>query len=259
MNIQLGLGLIGIGRPWGHITGSVPPEAEALALLDYAVQLGVRYFDTAPSYGVSEERLGKFLHGLRPDERNALTIATKFGEHWEAAANAPFVDHSYDALRRSLDRSLERLGRIEVLQLHKTTPAVLVSIGLVKAWDYAEALGIVRRGPSVSDQESALAALAEERFRVIQLPYSRPHPQFAPIIEGAVARGVFVAVNRPFAMGSMLYDPGMNSKSEAFRFVIGRGFEGVVLTGTRSPQHLRENWVAFHDALSESGNSLSGT
>jgi len=258
MNVQLGLGLIGIGRPWGHITGSVPPEPEALALLDYAVQLGVRYFDTAPSYGISEERLGKFLRGLRPDERSALTIATKFGEHWDCAVDSPFVDHSYDALRRSLDGSRERLGRIDVLQLHKTTPAVLVSADLAKAWDYAESLGIMRLGPSVSDQESALAALAEPRFRVIQLPYNRSHPQFATVIDGAAARGMHVAVNRPFAMGSMLYDPLLNGKSEAFRFVIDRGFTGVVLTGTRSPRHLRENWVAFEDALAKSGSSTSG-
>ncbi len=249
MNVQLGLGLIGIGRPWGYITGSVPPEADALALLEYAVELGVRYFDTAPSYGSSEERLGKFLRGLKSDQRAALTIATKFGEHWNAADAIPFVDHGFDALRRSLDRSLERLGRIDVLQLHKTTPAALASPDVARAWDYAGSLGIVRVGPSVSDEASARAALADGRFRVMQLPYNRTHRQFAPVINVAAARGMQVAVNRPFAMGALLYDPATTSKSEAFRFLLERGFEGVVLTGTRSPRHLRENWMAFHEAL----------
>ena len=206
MNRQLGLGLIGIGRRWGHIPGEVPAEHEVQALLEYAVGLGVRYFDTAPSYGLSEERLGQFLQGLAPERRVELTIATKFGEHWDTGADAPFVDHSYDALCRSLDRSMERLGRIDVLQLHKTTPAALASADVVRAWEYAESLGIRRLGPSLTDEESARMALADGRFRMMQLPHNRSKPGFGPVIDAATARGVEVVTNRPFAMGAMLYD-----------------------------------------------------
>ena len=61
--VQLGLGLIGIGKPWGHAPAPVPSEPEAIALLESAFAVGIRYFDTAPSYGdgVSEQRLGRFL------------------------------------------------------------------------------------------------------------------------------------------------------------------------------------------------------
>jgi hypothetical protein len=77
--------------------------------------------------------LAYFLTSLSASERGAVTIATKFGEHWDPAAGGPFVDHSYDALRRSLHRTLERLGRIDVLQLHKTRPQVLASRDLDRA------------------------------------------------------------------------------------------------------------------------------
>ena len=117
-HVQLGLGLIGIGKPWGVVPHAVPTEAEAMALLEFAYESGIRYFDTAPSYGdgVSEERLGRFLQSLGTEERAQVTGATKFGEHWNRAAGEPYADHSFDALRRSLERSVERMGRVDVLQ-----------------------------------------------------------------------------------------------------------------------------------------------
>src|SRR5262249_26892840 len=104
------------------MNAEVASESQAMALLEKAYTLGVRYFDTAPSYGVSEQRLGRFLDGLSPGERGGMRIATKFGEHWDASRGEPFIDHSFDALQRSLDGSIARLGRVDFLQLHKTTP-----------------------------------------------------------------------------------------------------------------------------------------
>jgi len=248
---RFGLGLIGIGKPWGHAAPEVPGEARAMELLERAWSLGVRYFDTAPSYGVSEERLGRFLATLGGEERAAAEIATKFGEHWDAARNEPFVDHTWNALARSLDGSLRRLGRIDLLQLHKTTPEVLRSDDLARAWEYARTLGIVRIGASVSDLQSAELTVADGACSVIQAPYNVEQRTFEDVLTRASARGMLVAVNRPFGMGRLLYDrPGM-SKKVAFSFVAARGFGGVVLSGTKSPDHLAENWRAFCAATTE--------
>src|SRR5271170_4974646 len=123
----LGCGLIGIGRPWGFVASEVPTEAETFSFLEHAFELGIRYFDTAPSYACSEARLGSFLRKLTPEQREEVVIATKFGESWDEAAQDVVVDHSLDALTRSLDQSLDLLGTINVLQIHKTTPEVLRS------------------------------------------------------------------------------------------------------------------------------------
>jgi len=248
-SIQLGLGLIGIGKPWGHVPRPVPSEADVQALLEYAVELGIRYFDTAPSYGdgVSEARLGRFLAALGPGERARLTIATKMGEHWDAGTGAPFADHSFDALRRSLDASVARLGRIDILQLHKTTPAALACEGVARAWEYARSLGIARLGPSVSDLESARMALEDPRCSVMQLPFSQSNPAFAAVLDRARSTGMWIAVNRPFAMGAMVQAGA--DKRAAFAFVRQRGFTGAILTGTTSRAHLRENWEAFQEQI----------
>ena len=247
--LRFGLGLIGIGKPWGYADAVVPDETRARELLECAWTLGVRYFDTAPSYGVSEERLGRFLASLSAAGRAQAEIATKFGDHWDAARGEPFVDHSYDALKRSLEGSAERLGRIDYLQLHKSTPDVLRSSALERAWQCARSLGITRIGASVSDLDSARTAAEDAAFCIIQAPYNVEQQMFGEVLEAASARGMLVAVNRPFGMGRLLYQrPGMG-KRDAFAFVAKRAIRGVILSGTKSPAHLEENWRAFDSAM----------
>ncbi len=245
---QLGLGLIGIGRRWGHVPGEVPSHREAVGLLECAYELGLRYFDTAPSYGTSEERLGCFLKSLTASERRALTVATKFGEHWDAGRGEPFVDHSLEALKRSLDLSIARLGAIDILQLHKTTPAVLRSGDLARAWEYAASAGIAQSGASVSDAESAAITVGCGVYSVIQLPFHCGNEVFGGAIDAAAARGMLVAVNRPFAMGRLLHEAAPIDKQRAFEFILKRNFRGVILSGTKNKRHLQENWLAFRDA-----------
>jgi len=239
---RFGLGLIGIGRPWGHVPGEVPTEPAARDFLASAFQAGVRYFDTAPSYGSSEERFGRFLSSLTPAERDSITVATKFGEHWDDARSEPFVDHSYDALARSLERSARRLGRIDVLQLHKTTPDVLRSPDLARAWQFAASFGITTIGPSVSDLESARLACASGNYRMLQLPLNVLDDRFLPVLPDMQSAGLWLAVNRPFAMGRTLDGPA------AFRYLLQQPFTGVILNGTKSTQHLAANLDAFRRA-----------
>ena len=254
---QLGLGIIGLGKPWGHITSHVPSEREALELLHFAWQTGIRYFDSAPSYGVAEERLGKFLRSLDRAQRREVRVATKFGEHWDAIQMQPFVDHTYDALRRSLDASLGHLEGIDILQLHKTTPEALQSHDVERAWEYAAQLSIPMLGASVSDLESARLAIANPRYRCLQLPLNRINDKFSAVVQEADARGLWIAANRPFAMGAMLYGESAVNHEDAFRFVLQHRFNGVILTGTKSPAHLAENWRAFHAAVSDLSPSAS--
>jgi len=247
--VQFGLGLIGIGRVWGYVPGDVPPEKDVLDFLEFAFKLGVRYFDTAPAYGSSEARFGKFLRSLTPEERSQTTVATKFGEHWDTKKDAPYIDHSYAAMKASLDQSVERLGSIQCLQLHMTTPQVLLSDDLSRAWEYARSIGITLIGPSVSDPESARIAIADKRYECLQIPLSIQRQDFAQFVDQAGARGMWVAVNGPLARGEMLYGEKPPRLAEAFAFILQRKFQGVILTGTRSKAHLSDNWSAFHQAL----------
>ena len=246
--VQLGLGLISIGRTWGAKPVPVPGEAEARAFLEAAHGLGLRLFDTSPSYGDSEVKLGRFLKNLSREERGRTTAATKFGEHWNPGTGEPFIDHSYDALCRSLDRSLERLGTIDLLQLHRTSPAVLGSADLGKAWKYAQQAGVRRIGVSASDPASAAAAL-ELGYTVMQMPYNASREDMGPAVREAASKGVELLINRPYQAGAKLYDTERPDKRALFAHVLKVKFRGWVLTGTRSVDHLKENIDAFCAAL----------
>jgi len=108
-------------------------EADALALVDAAWDLGIRYFDTAPYYGftLSERRLGA---ALRARPRDAYVISTKVGRLMRPdpgvrpgecgwAAPLPFrphYDYTHDGILRSHEDSLQRLGldRVDILYVH---------------------------------------------------------------------------------------------------------------------------------------------
>ena len=244
--IRFGLGLIGIGKPWGHVPGTVPSDADARRLLDFAFEAGIRYFDSAPSYGCAEQRLGEFLRSLTAEERASVTVATKFGEHWDSAPGRPFVDHSYAALARSLEASIGALRSIDVLQLHKTTPEVLRSDDLHRAWELAREQGINVLGASVSDLESARVACADGAYQMLQMPFNLRNRKFDAVFAKTEASGMWVATNRPYAMGELVESGA--SLVGAFEFVAVRLPRGVVLSGTKSVEHLRENLRAFEEA-----------
>lgn len=249
-SVEIGLGLLSIGRHWGYKPQPIPTFEQVENLLTTALELGIRYFDTAPSYGDSEETLGKYLRQLEAPVRSEVKIATKFGEHWDEMASCPFVDQSYDALAASLDQSLERLGRIDVLQLHKTSLESLQSRDVVRAFRYASDLGISIFGVSAATPEIALSALENEWVSLLQFPFNQANQAFSQVLDAAHERALTVVVNRPFGEGRLLYtnDGGLRRFDDiaaALKFVISSIRKGIILIGTTSDTHLRQDIAAF--------------
>jgi aryl-alcohol dehydrogenase-like predicted oxidoreductase len=245
---KLGLGLLSIGRAWGVTQSAPPDENEAQALLAKALELGITIFDTAPAYAESEARLGCFLDTLEPSAKQRLTIMTKAGEHWDFARGASFVDHSRDALVRSIDRSLSMLGTIDVLQIHKATSDVVTHPDVIAAMDYARRCGIEAFGASVSDVEAGRLALESGLYDALQFPLNMSSQSMAPLLPGLNASGSTAIVNRPFAMGGLLAgQPFEEAAAAAFRFIEERLPRAVILSGTGKVAHLAQNIEAFRN------------
>lgn len=126
---ELGFGTAPLGNLYRAIT-----DAEADAILDAAWQGGVRYYDTAPLYGLglSETRLNRFL---RDKPRDEYVLSSKVGrllrpcapgdrdgvgKWFEVPARQEVYDFTYDGVMRSVEFSLERLGqhRLDMLFAH---------------------------------------------------------------------------------------------------------------------------------------------
>ena len=248
-NVSLGLGLVSLGRRWGFRPGEPPPPEQGRVLLRHAHARGIRLFDTAPAYGASEIILGDFLREIG-DQREQLTVATKMGEHWIDADSNTRADHSFEALRASVDRSLARLGRIDIMQIHKATKDNILSDSVMAAIDYCRSKGIARFGVSASDSETALLACQSPLYSVLQFPYSRANTKLAEVFAAARRGDKVLLVNRPFAMGELIPEAGadkVTAMRNALAFVLEQDFKGYVLTGTRNPAHLDETFAAFPD------------
>jgi aryl-alcohol dehydrogenase-like predicted oxidoreductase len=251
--VTLGLGLISIGREWGFAKEEPPSEKQVQELLQTAIELGIRFFDTAPAYGYSEERFGRFLSQLDSALAARVFVATKCGIHWDFARGADYDDHSYDALRRSIDQSRSRFPRIDLLQLHRASLEAIACDDVKRAFEHAESLGIRNFGASVKDMPAAKAALEDPLYTYVQMPFNMAYASMEEAFTLATATGKQVVVNRPFGMGQLLYDPSQRPNSDdmktaAYEFVLKQEFSGVVLTGTKSPLHLRQNVAAFQRA-----------
>ncbi|MEM6610161.1 MAG: aldo/keto reductase [Pseudomonadota bacterium] len=125
---------LGFGTaPLGNLYRAISDET-AQDILDQAWAGGVRYYDTAPLYGLglSETRLNRFLRDKPRDEYilstkigrllRVATAATRdgHGKWFDVPARNEVYDYTYDGVMRSVEFSLERLGidRIDILFAH---------------------------------------------------------------------------------------------------------------------------------------------
>ena len=231
----LGFGAFKIGRnqktkyPGGPY--DLPDDAATEALLTGVIESGINYVDTAPAYGLSEERIGRFLGR----ERGRVVISTKVGETFEGGTSS--YDFSERAIRSSLERSLERL-RTDVLDLvflhcHAEDYALQVETPAVRILQEAKAAGRVR-AIGLSGKTAEGARLALHWADVLMLEYHLNDTSHAEIIADAARRGVGVVVKKGLAAGHL-------PATDALRFVLGNPNVSSVVVGGLNLEHIREN------------------
>lgn len=141
----IGLGCMGMSAFYG---GS--DEAQSIAVIHRALDLGVTLLDTAEMYGphTNEVLVGKALK----DRRNQAFLATKFGINYNEDRSRLMTDGSPANVRRAIDGSLKRLGvdHVDLYYLHRVDPdtpiedtvgamAELVTAGKVRFLGLSEA------------------------------------------------------------------------------------------------------------------------
>ena len=163
---QLGLGCMGMSNAYG---GS--DEAESVATIHRAIELGVTFFDTAEVYGpfTNEELLGRALK----DRRDQVVVATKFGMVIEEGT-VRGANSRPSHIREVVDASLQRLqtDRIDLLYQHRVDPAVPIEdvAGTVK-----ELIGegkVLHFGLSEAGAETIRRAHAVQPVTALQSEYS---------------------------------------------------------------------------------------
>ncbi|MCC7491173.1 MAG: aldo/keto reductase [Fimbriimonadaceae bacterium] len=192
------LSVIGFG---GIVVRDTTP-AEAARYVGEAVDAGVNYFDVAPSYGNSEERLGPALEPYR--EQVFLACKTAKRTRDEAALE----------LRQSLAKL--KTDHFDLYQLHALTSDEDIERafgpgGAVEELVEARALGLVKHlGFSAHSDKAAVAALERFEFDSVLFPvnyFSWTNGQFGHrIMETAVRQGVGRLALKAMALGKYVKD-----------------------------------------------------
>jgi aryl-alcohol dehydrogenase-like predicted oxidoreductase len=266
-----------LGRP-GYITlghaqdlaGDYDPaamERRCHAVLDAAWSAGVRWLDTARSYGRAEAFLASWLR-TRAIAPGAVTISSKWGytytAGWQVAAEHHEIkDHSRAALERQLGESRALLGaHLSLYQVHSATlesgiladQQVLSRLGELR--DGGLAIGLTLSGPRQRETlERALAILIDGRplWTAVQATWNlhersveetlrlAKQAGLRVMIKEALANGRLAARGAPPRLREEAARHGVGPDAIALAAALALPFVDVVLSGAVTPQQLAEN------------------
>ncbi len=275
----VGLGCMGMSAFYGGAD-----EAQSIAVIHRALDLGVTLFDTAEMYGphTNEVLLGKALK----DRRDEAFIATKFGINRQPDGSA-ITDGSPANVRRAVEGSLSRLGvdHIDLYYQHRIDPntpieetvgamAELVKEGKVRFLGLSEAAPATLRRAHAEHPITALQTEyslwsrdpEDELLGVVRelgigfVPYS---PLGRGFLSGEIksiddlAPDDFRRTNPRFAgdnfqknldlvdaVGAIAADKGVTAAQLALAWVLAQGEDLVPIPGTRRIATLEQNAAA---------------
>lgn len=214
---------------------------DGIALLHAAADAGVNFFDSARSYGpLDADRI--FGEAL---ENRAVAIATKGGVDKPAPGKIT-VDGSRDTLLRQIDEALINLRRerIDLFQLHRVDPEVPIETS-VRALAEAQADGrIAHIGLSNVNREMLDRALAAAPIASVQNRFNMAETNETDLVDYTTEKEIAFIPYGPLGANPMQRGAKLEPR-EALAWLLKRSPNVVVIPGTTSIKHLRENASAW--------------
>ncbi|MCG7337803.1 aldo/keto reductase [Staphylococcus sp. ACRSN] len=244
---EVSFGTWAIGGAWGKTN-----DEAALESLEYAIEQGVNFFDTADVYGDghSEELLAQATKG-KEDE---IYIATKFCRQGDIADPN---NYTYEKVNAYCEDSLRRLNRksIDLFQIHCPATEILRKGSVFKVLDQLKAEGKIKHyGVSVESVEEGLICLQYPNVESLQIIFNifRQKP-LERLLSEAHQQGVGILTRLPLASGLLTgkftvdstfeADDHRNFNENGESFNVGETFAGLGLRkGVELADQLR--WIA---------------
>lgn len=236
----IGLGTVKFGRNQGvnyPTSFQLPTDQELEFLMDTALDLGINLIDTAPAYGISEDRLGKLLKG----KRECWVISTKVGE--EFCNGESQFDFSEQAILLSVERSLQRLQTdyLDVVLVHSNGEDVhlIEQEQVFGILDQLKKNGKIRAF-GMSSKTMAGGLLTIQYADLAMVTYNLIQQEEQRIIQEAarVKKGIFV--KKALASGHLQRLTSNDPIGDSLRFILSEKGVSSVVVGTINPEHLQE-------------------
>ncbi|WP_417443230.1 aldo/keto reductase [Joostella sp.] len=287
----IGIGLAALGRP-EYINvkqTAVSNKSEetfkknAFKVLDDAYEQGVRYYDTAPSYGKGE----KYLHEWN-DTRNhqGVFLGTKWGytyvADWELGYDGKheIKEHSLAKLLEQWEVSKNLLPNLKYYQIHSATlesgvlenKEVLEKLAEIKS-EYGLKIGLTSSGENqktIIQKGLDVVVNGEELFDSFQVTYNILENSTNAILKSALANGKTVIIKEALANGRVFENENypayksmyalleklaakynIGTDAVALRFCMDALAPSIVLSGASSSSQLEANLKAYNFKLTE--------
>ena len=230
------LGLGGAGQtPISHAVR----ESEAIALIEKALELGITYYDTAASYGPSEERFGMVL----PPYRDRIYL------------NSKTAARDYDGAWRELERSLTRLNTdyLDSWQLHHVSfteelDTIFSNNGAIKAVEEAKEQGLIKFVGITGHHEPEVIAEGLRRYdfdtTLISLNAAdvhHPRPFSRTVLPVAQEKNVGVIAMKVPAYGRLLKPGILSSMEQAMGYSLSLPGVHCCVIAAENPEQLESN------------------
>lgn len=231
-------------------------EQRAEAVLNAVLDAGINFIDTAPDYGLSEVRIGRYIS----HRRDEYLLATKCGCNVgpEGVRYEPRHIWTAEQLRKNMEESLQcmKTDHVDLLQLHNATVEDVEHGGLVEILQELRQSGKTRFLGVSTDGFDLLQFARMGVFDTFQIPYSALDRRFEDMMREAAELGAGIIIRAGVAKGhrggaerqdkwdrARLEElcEGMNRHEFVLRYTLTNPDCHTTIAGTIDPDHLAAN------------------
>ncbi|HAC65861.1 MAG TPA: aldo/keto reductase [Cyanothece sp. UBA12306] len=231
--------LLGLGGAGQTPLSKAGKETEAIAMIEAAINWGIRYFDTAASYGPSEDYLGKVV----PDYRSQVFLASKTARR------------DRDGAWRELERSLKRLKTdyLDLWQLHHVSfeselTEILSRNGAIKAIEEAKEQKLIRFSGITGHHDPDVIAAGLKRYNfdttLVTLNAAdihHPHPFIKNVLPIAREKNVGVIAMKVPAYGRLFKPDVLKGMEQAMGYVLSLSGVHCCIIAAETIEQLKGN------------------
>jgi aryl-alcohol dehydrogenase-like predicted oxidoreductase len=233
------LPILGLGGAGQTPLSQEGKEKESIALVERALALGIRYYDTAADYGPSEGYLGKIL----PSYRSQIFLASKT------------AGRNRDDAWRDLEKSLKLLktDHLELWQLHHVSfdeqiEQIFAKDGAIKAIEEAKAQKIIKYAGITGHHEPDIIAKGLQRYpfdtTLISLNAAdvhHPRPFHKTVLSVAKKNNVGVIAMKVPAYGKLFKTGALKGMEQAMGYVMSMDGVHTCIIAAENPEQLESN------------------